>query len=190
MIIAGFVTEMRKIMIRVMRKMRRSKQQLLSLVREPCLLVAHQFLQCGLPSPDNQQWGIWWWGGWWWWGRVHFGWANIESETKQQKPKSEGMASNIAEIINAVHGVHCHQCYDLSISYHQCHKVTKSLNRYPCICLYLCVCACFCLLSSPLINCWKKSQLCGIPLKCFHGSDYSWTSWSTVNVTNRVVLDS
>ena len=66
---------------------------------------------------------------------------NIESETKQQKPKSEGMASNIAEIINAVHGVHCHQCYDLSISYHQCHKVTKSLNRYPCICLYLCVCA-------------------------------------------------
>ena len=96
------------------------------------------------------------------------------------------MALNIAEIINAVHGVHCHQCYDLIISYHQCHKVTKSLNRYPCICLYLCVCACFCLLSSPLINCWKKSQLCGIPLKCFHGSDYSWTSWSTVNVTNRV----
>ena len=99
------------------------------------------------------------------------------------------MALNIAEIINAVHGVHCHQCYDLSISYHQCHKVTKSLNRYPCICLYLCVCACFCLLSSPLINRWKKSQLCGIPLKCFHGSDYSWTSWSTVNVTNRVVLE-
>ena len=98
------------------------------------------------------------------------------------------MALNIAEMINAVHGVHCHQCYDLSISYHQCHKVTKSLNRYPCICLYHCVCACFCLLSSPLINCWKKSQLCGIPLKCFHGSDYSWTSWSTVNVTNRIVL--
>ena len=34
---------------------------------------------------------------------------NIESETKQQKPKTEQIALNIAEIINAVHGVHCHQ---------------------------------------------------------------------------------
>ena len=40
---------------------------------------------------------------------------NIESETKQQKPKTEHIALNIAEIINALHGVYCHQCHDLSI---------------------------------------------------------------------------